>query len=153
MRITDYLTPERIAPDLSSSDKEGVLGELAQVLVNNGDDLRDQVHQVLLERERLASTGIGHQVAIPHGKLDAIGTLMIGLGRSPKGVDYDSVDGLPAHLFFVLVAPSNSTAMHLKALARISRLCRDDDLRQQILDADDSETIYSILVEEDRKFG
>src|SRR5437016_10281138 len=122
MKIVDFVWPELFLPDLVAHDKAEVIKDLVSHLAAhvNGVD-REQLAKVLMERERLASTAIGEGVAIPHGKLDAVGKLVACVGRALEGVDFDSMDGRPTHLFFVLVAPENSTGVHLKALARISR--------------------------------
>lgn len=154
MQIADYITLNRVLADMRSTSKPEALAELA-ALVTNGraPGIREQLMRVLAERERLASTGIGEEVAIPHGKLDAVGTLVVGLGRSAPGVDFESVDGKPTRLFFVLVAPENSTGIHLKALARISRLCKAPDFRSRLLAAGDAEEMFQILCAEDAKFA
>jgi PTS system nitrogen regulatory IIA component len=110
------------------------------------------LHRVLAERELLASTAIGDGIAIPHGKLDNIDHLVGALGRSVGGLAFDSIDGKPTHLVFMLVAPSNSAGVHLKALARLSRLFRDGSLRQRLLESPDSATMYRIIDEEDAKY-
>lgn len=153
MQITEFLSEDRILARMQARSKDEALVELAEMLAGDrGDDFRDQIARVLQERERLASTGIGAQVAIPHGKLDAVGTLLMGLGRSEEGIDFESVDGEPTHLFFVLVAPEKSTGDHLKALARIARLCREEELRQGLLSAKDSAQMFELLRQEDSKY-
>jgi PTS system nitrogen regulatory IIA component len=91
-------------------------------------------------------------VAIPHGKLDAVGKLVACVGRSRTGVDFDSIDGQPTHIFFVLVAPENSTGIHLKALARISRLFKDPEFRARLLAAPDAAGMFKVIAEEDAKY-
>jgi PTS system nitrogen regulatory IIA component len=108
--------------------------------------------RVLAERERLASTAIGEGVAIPHGKLETVSGLLACIGRSRRGVEFDSLDGQPTHLFFVLVAPASSTGVHLKALARISRLFKDEAFRRRLLAAPDAATMFRIVVDEDGKY-
>jgi nitrogen PTS system EIIA component len=107
---------------------------------------------VLVERESLASTAIGEGVAIPHGKLPVVGEIVACLGRARAGVDFDSMDGLPTYLFFVLVAPESSTGAHLKALARISRVFKDADFRRRLLAAPDRESMYQVVSDEDAKY-
>ena len=113
---------------------------------------RDTLLRVLVDREQLASTAIGEGVAIPHGKLPTVGEIVACLGRAPGGVDFDSMDGQPTFLFFVLVAPENSTGAHLKALARISRVFKDADFRRRLLAADDADAMYRVIAEEDAKY-
>ncbi len=153
MKLLDFLQQDRIVPQLRSTDKEGVLAELAGVLVatqriKNG---RDAVH-VLLEREKLGSTGIGEGIAIPHGKLKELDEVVAVFGRSPDGIDFDSMDGAPVHLFFLLMAPENSASTHLKALARISRLLKDRAFREELLQADSQEALFEIIAREDEKY-
>lgn len=152
MKLADILRKNRVLAKLSAGNKEDVLAELAQVLVATGD-IREagSAVQVLLERERLGSTGIGEGIAIPHGKLRDLEGVVAVFGRSPEGIDFDSMDGAPVHIFFLLLAPENSASAHLKALARISRLLKDRSFREKLLKTDSSETLYDIIVEEDGK--
>ncbi len=148
MKISELLNPQAIGADLKASSKDAVLTELTEALLAVAPTLRrDEVLQVLQERERLGSTGIGDGVAIPHGKLKGIPELMLAFGRSVSGVDFESMDGQPAHLFFLLIAPEESVGVHLKTLARISKLLKDADVRQKMLDADDAEQIYQLICE------
>lgn len=152
MRIIEFLRVDRIAADMQAADKEGALRELADLL---GDDVvadRAAVLAAWIERERLASTGIGDGVAIPHGKLRSASGLVAAMGLSRRGVEFGSMDGRPAHLFFALVAPENSAGLHLKALARISRLLKDSDFRARLLDADTAEDLFRIVADEDAKY-
>jgi PTS system nitrogen regulatory IIA component len=110
------------------------------------------LRKVLEERELLASTAIGDGIAIPHGKLDSVDQLVGALGRSPRGLDFDSIDGKPTHLVFMLVAPTASTGIHLKALARLSRLFRDALFRQRLVQAADAAAMYQVIAEEDAKY-
>ena len=105
--------------------------------------------QVLLDRERLGSTGIGEGVAIPHGKLNNIDRQLIAFGLSRKGVDFDAMDGKPARLFFLLIAPEDSVGVHLKTLARISKLLKTSHARERLLSAADRAQIYRIISEEE----
>jgi nitrogen PTS system EIIA component len=150
MKISELLNPAAIAADLRAKTKNDILTEMTDALrqVESGLD-RDEIVKILQERERLGSTGIGEGVAIPHGKLKRIDRLLISFGRSPEGVDFDSMDGKPAHLFFLLVAPEESVGIHLKTLARISKLLKNSDVRRRLLEASDSSEIYRIIVEEE----
>src|SRR5512144_3016581 len=152
MKIVDFVGPELIVPRLAAHEKSAVIRELAEHVSGPQRIDREVLAKVLLERERLASTAIGEGVAIPHGKLDAVGKLVACVGRAPNGVDFDSMDGRPTHLFFVLVAPENSTGVHLKALARISRLFKDPEFRERLLAAPDASAMYRVVVEEDSKY-
>jgi len=152
MKIVDLLHPAAIAADIAATGKNEALAELTDVMMKVAGDLdRDEVIKVLQERERLGSTGIGDGVAIPHGKLKDIKKLLISFGRSRRGVDFDSMDGKPAHLFFLLIAPEESVGIHLKTLARISKLLKSPEVRRQLLDASGSEEIYRIISEEEDK--
>jgi len=152
MKIVEILSPKGIIANLRGKGKPEVISELVDVLPL-GDLDKTKVVQVLLDRERLGSTGIGDGVAIPHGKLPGLGSIMAAFGRSLKGVEFDSLDGNPAHLFFVLLAPEDSAGLHLKALARISRLFKDGRFRRGLMAAKDEEEIYRLFLEEDEKYG
>jgi PTS system nitrogen regulatory IIA component len=153
MKITDILDEASIIQDLRSTSKKGVLEELSSVLVEGGKlPDRDKAVQVLLEREKLGSTGIGDGIAIPHGKMKEIKELVTSFGRSIEGVDFESIDNKPTYLFFLLVAPENSAGIHLKALARISRLLKDPSFRNRLMEARDRGDLFRIIAEEDEKF-
>jgi len=152
MKIAELLHPAAINDDLQATGKNEVLEELTDSImaVEEGLD-RSEVIRVLQERENLGSTGIGDSVAIPHGKLRDIDRLLLSFGRSRKGVDFDSMDGKPAHLFFLLIAPEESVGIHLKTLARISKLLKDSSVRNKLMEAEDGGEIYRIIVEEEEK--
>ncbi|ORJ59544.1 PTS sugar transporter subunit IIA [Geothermobacter hydrogeniphilus] len=150
MKIIDLLDPAAISADLQASTKAEVLGELTDALMRVEPSLdRDEVVAILQEREQLGSTGIGDGVAIPHGKLRKLDKLLISFGRSRGGIDFDSMDGRPAQLFFLLVAPEESVGVHLKTLARISKLLKNPSVRQALLDAEDAESIYGIIARQE----
>ncbi len=141
-----------IAAELQGTTKTEVLGELTEALLRVEKSLdREDVVRVLQEREKLGSTGIGEGVAIPHGKLKDLDRLLISFGRSSSGVDFDSMDGKPAHLFFLLVAPEESVGVHLKTLARISKLLKNPLVRKRLLDAGDAADLHRIIAEEEEK--
>ncbi|MCE9580237.1 MAG: PTS sugar transporter subunit IIA [Deltaproteobacteria bacterium] len=153
MKIVDLLRRELIVPSVHAGDKRGILEELAtHVATQNPKIDRAGLARVLIEREQLASTAIGEGVAIPHGKLAAVSEIVACLGRVPGGVDFDSMDGQPTFLFFVLVAPDNSTGAHLKALARISRVFKDAEFRKRLLAAADADAMYRVIADEDAKY-
>ena len=154
MKLTDILKPKQILPDMKSRGKRAVLEELCQALTAAGHADLDQskLLDVLVERERLGSTGIGDGIAIPHGKLTEVDDILLSFGRSQAGVDFDSLDGKPAHLFFLVVAPEKSAGVHLKALARISRLLKSSAVRQDLMDAKDADDIYAIVQSQDEDF-
>jgi PTS system nitrogen regulatory IIA component len=152
MKITNILRVESILPELKSKDKDGVIQELAEAVTRSEGSIQaGTLTEVLAEREKLGSTGIGSGVAIPHGKLPNLDRIVAAFGRSRPGIDFDSQDGEPAHLFFVLVAPENTAGLHLKALAKLSRLLKDSHFRQKLLDVSDAQAIYQAIAEEDEK--
>ena len=153
MRITDFLSVQSVLPALASREKKAVLREMADWLASNHEILdRDQVFQVLLKREKDCTTAIGEGVAIPHGKLAGVDRVLGIFARSCDGVDFASLDGGRTHLFFVLIAPENAAADHLKALARISRLLKDETFRRRLMEGKTSQDLYQIIAEEDQKF-
>ena len=150
MKIADLLDIKAISSELTSSNKIEVLAEMVDLLRRVQPDLdATELLAVLIDREELGSTGIGDGVAIPHGKLKGLDRLLMAFGRKQDGVDFDSMDNRPAHLFFLLLAPESEATLHLKALARISKLLRKEDIRRQLLDAPDPATLLSILSQED----
>ena len=151
MKILDALPKEAILVDLKAVDKEGVLGELVMPIAEIAGIEREDLVKVLMERERLGSTGIGEGIGIPHGKIRGLESLILGFGRSQKGVDFDSMDGMPAHIFFLLITPENSTGLHLKLLARISRILKNDPFKEKLLHATSRDEIYSIIKEEEEE--
>jgi PTS system nitrogen regulatory IIA component len=153
MKILDILTSEALVePALRGTDKTAVLRELASHLAAQIPGINaDALVEVLWERERLGSTAIGDGIAIPHGKLAGLQGVIGAFGRHPTGVDFDSLDGTPTHLFFLLVAPEDSVGQHLKALARVSRLLKDRAFRERLLAAPDRAALYALIREEDEK--
>ena len=152
MKITDFLTPERVIPALRGREKDEVLTEMADGLAASNSKLdKEKVRHVLSEREKISTTAIGEGVAIPHGKLAAVQRIEGLFARSPEGVDFASLDGGPTHLFFVLVAPEDGAADHLKALARISRLLKDPAFRSRLIAGTSREEIFDIIATEDQK--
>ncbi|MBI4777060.1 MAG: PTS sugar transporter subunit IIA [Deltaproteobacteria bacterium] len=152
MNLTDLLTEQHIISHLTCRDKESVLRELVSVLVDPKTNVTEEVmFNVLTERERLGSTGIGNGVAIPHGKVKGIDRLLVSFGRSAQGVDFDSLDGKPANLFFVLLAPENSTGVHLKLLAKISKMLKEKEFRTGLMRASSGEDIFKLIKNRDRE--
>ncbi|HSU91010.1 MAG TPA: PTS sugar transporter subunit IIA [Sporolactobacillaceae bacterium] len=153
MKITDILSADMIIPDLKGTTKPDILSELAKLLTSKYKEisLRDLL-AVLAERERLGSTAIGDGIAIPHGKLRGVAKIIGAFGRHVAGVDFDSLDGGPSQLFFVLVAPEDSASLHLKALARVSRLLKESSFRDHLIAAKDSDELYKLIKEEDAKY-
>ncbi|MFN0251251.1 MAG: PTS sugar transporter subunit IIA [Kofleriaceae bacterium] len=153
MKIVDLIKRDMVVPALNATDKRGILDELAAYMSGHHPRIdHAMLSKVLIEREQLASTAIGEGVAIPHGKLASVGEIVACLGRIPTGVEFDSMDGQPTYLFFVLVAPDSSTGAHLKALARISRVFKDPEFRKRLLAAPDAESMYQVVSDEDAKY-
>lgn len=153
MKITDILSRELILPDLKGKTKPEVLHELAAALASRHGEIRlDDLTATLGERERLGSTAIGDGIAIPHGKLRGVQRIIGAFGRHREGVDFDSLDGNPTHLYFVLVAPEDSASLHLKALARVSRLLKDASFRDKLLSAKDEDELFRLVKDEDAKY-
>jgi PTS system nitrogen regulatory IIA component len=152
MKICDVLDRKSILPDLKARNKLGVLEELVVPVAEIAGVTQDELTKVLMDSERLGSTGIGGGIGIPHGKMKNLESLVLGFGLSRKGVDFESLDGRPTHIFFLLVTPENSTGLHLKLLARISRILKNDPFKTRLLEASDSEEIFGIIKEEDEEF-
>ena len=150
MKIMDFLSQDAIIVDLKATDKKSAIVELAEVLKNtkkikNSDDIIN----IVLERERLGSTGIGQCVALPHGKTDLLQEQIGVLGISRKGIEFNSLDGEPVHIIFLLVGPVEVAGQHLKALSRISRLFKDKFLRQAIKEAKTTQEVIKLIQQED----
>src|SRR5437660_5694291 len=152
MKIAEFLRQDLILPDLQATDKAGVLRELCAPIARAHGLDAGKLTEVLLEREKLGSTGVGEGVAIPHGKLPGLPGLLAAFGRSKKGVDFAAIDGKPTYLFFVLFAPENSAGIHLKALARISRLFKSPPFRESIQSAGGPADVYRLVSTEDAKY-
>jgi len=154
MKISDFLCTEAIKADLKATDKKGVIEELIDLLIKEGavqKKHKAKIIEVLLAREALGSTAIGQGVAIPHGKTECVTKLIGSLGISKNGVDFDSLDGEPAHIFFLLVAPIDSAGPHLKALARIARLLKDKYFRENLKTSKDDKSILKLISLEDKR--
>ncbi|MDR1662974.1 MAG: PTS sugar transporter subunit IIA [Endomicrobium sp.] len=150
MKIMDFLSQNAIIVDLKATDKKSAIAELVEVLKNtkkikNSDDIIN----VVLERERLGSTGIGQGVALPHGKTDFLQEQVGVLGISHKGIEFNSLDGEPVHMIFLLIGPVEVAGQHLKALSRISRLFKDKFLRQAIKEAKTKQEVARLIQQED----
>ncbi len=152
MKFSEIFKPQSIITNLNAHDKKGVLEELSQIITEQEPSLNKRtLLQVLLERERLGSTGIGDGIALPHGKLKGLNKLLISFGRSIDGLNFDSIDEQPAYLFFLLLAPENSAGMHLKALAKISRMLKDGNFRRRLMDAKSREEVYEVIIDKNEE--
>lgn len=150
MRVTDFLETEVVIPDIQAADKAGALEELVQRLAEHHQvGHAGRLLEVIQAREQVCSTAIGEGVAIPHGKVPGAKRVVAAFARSLKGIDFDAQDGQPTHLFFLLVAPENSTSEHLNALARVSRLIKDRALREKLMQAGSAEEIMQVIRDRD----
>ncbi|MBI3785640.1 MAG: PTS sugar transporter subunit IIA [Deltaproteobacteria bacterium] len=153
MKLIDILPETLLIAELKGTTKDAVLRELAERLAANYPEIdAARLLDVLWERERLGSTAIGDGIAIPHGKLSSVKGVIAAFGRHTAGVNFDSLDGKPTRLIFLLVAPAESVGLHLKALARVSRLLKEVDFRQRLLTAPDESSLYRAMREEDEKY-
>jgi PTS system nitrogen regulatory IIA component len=150
MKITEMLKREFVLEQLKAGNKRDALAELVGVFAQGriNVDSEAMLH-VLLERERLGSTGIGDGIAIPHGKLPGLEEMVVSFGRSREGIAFEAMDGKPVHLFFLLMAPENSAGQHLKALAKISRMLKDENFRKNLLAAKMHEDLFRTIAEKD----
>jgi PTS system nitrogen regulatory IIA component len=152
MKIMDFLSDKAVSVDLRSKTKKDVINELVDLLgqaveIKNKGELVN----ILLAREALGSTGIGQGIGIPHGKSPNVKKLTAAFALSKEGVNFESLDGEPTHIFFLLVAPEESAGPHLKALARISRLLKDKYFRDTLIKANDPKEVLKIIKTEDSK--
>jgi len=152
MKLGDIIREDFIIPELRAKDKKGVLEELAEVICSHGESIeKASLVKVLVERERLGTTGIGDGVAIPHGKLPDLDQPVVSFGRSKKDLDFDAIDGQPVHLFFLLVAPENSSGAHLQVLAKIARILKNSAFRKRLLEAETRQDIYQTIIQTDEE--
>lgn len=150
MDISEFLYPEAITLNLASKEKKGAITELVELLSKNNKvkDAAKAIH-IVLDREKLGTTGVGQGVAIPHGRTETVNKIIGAFGISKNGVQFDSLDGEPAHFIFLLLSPPDNTGQHLRALARISRLFKDKFFRKALLDATKKEEVFDIIEKED----
>jgi nitrogen PTS system EIIA component len=145
MPLTDLLTPQAVMPALKVNSKKQALQELAARAAALCGRSEREVLDVLAQRERLGSTGIGNGIAIPHGKLPKLERLFGVFARLDRPVDFEALDGQPVDLLFLLLAPEAAGADHLKALARVARLLRDAEVARKLRESRDAEAIYAVL--------
>lgn len=150
MKITEMLRQEFVWGELKGKNREEVLAELTGVFkkVEITLDSREML-KILMDRERLGSTGIGEGVAIPHGKMAGLKETMVSFGRSREGIDFEAMDGRPVHLFFLLMAPENSAGLHLKVLAKIARMLKDPVFRKNLMEAKLADDLFAVISEKD----
>ncbi len=152
MKILDVLNTSAINLNLKAKDKKGILDELVAPVAKNSGAGHEKLVKVLMDRERLGSTGIGGGIGIPHGKLRHLNDSILGFGLSREGVDFESMDGRPTHIFFLLLTPESSAGMHLKLLARISRMLKNDNLKERLMQAHTAQDVVDVIQEEDEEF-
>ena len=151
MRLTDILTPERIKAPLIATTKPQVLAELVDVLADTGGASdRDKALAAVLEREQTRTTGIGHGLAIPHGKSNAVSDLVLAVGRTATPVAFHSIDGKPVTLLVMLISPVDRIGPHIQALARISRLFSSDTFRNKLNHAKDAAEMWHLIREQEK---
>jgi nitrogen PTS system EIIA component len=145
MEIEDLITPARVIAGLKATSKKQVLQELARRAALDTGLPERSVFDVLLERERLGTTGVGNGIAIPHGRFAGLETIYGLFVHLETPVDFDAVDDQPVDLLFLLLAPETAGADHLKALARVSRLLRDRPICEKLRGSDTSDALYAVL--------
>jgi PTS system nitrogen regulatory IIA component len=146
------LKREFVIEELKSKNKQDVLAELSGVLLASGHELdTNLLVKILLEREKLGSTGIGDGIAIPHGKLDGLTDLIVSFGRSREGIAFDAMDDRPVHIFFLLMAPENSAGPYLKTLAKLSRMLKDAPFRKTLMAAKTRDQLYDAIALKDEE--
>ena len=151
MSLLEILSANSTLVGLKGTTKDEIIEELVDSLeVGASITDRDKVLEAVLEREKIMSTGIGDGIAIPHGKSDAVVQLTAALGIHKRGVDFEALDGEPAFVFFLLVSPANVSGPHIKALARISRMLKNDSFKKRLIEADSAQAVLEIIEEEEK---
>ena len=149
--LLDIIGKDHILPDLKATSKKEVLEELVDTITPQGlKERKENIHAIILERENLGSTGIGEGIAIPHGKLKDLKKIEVCFGRSSQGIPYDTADGKPVHLFFMMLAPEKAAGQYLQILARLSRFLKNENNRSLLMNADNIDTVAAILDQKDK---
>ena len=151
MKLVDFLRPEAVMAELAGEGAAAVLAQLARPVAQAFRLEERRLVEVLLEREKLGSTGVGEGVAIPHAKVPGLPELAASLGRSTRGVDFKAIDGRPTRLFLALFAPESAAGSHLQALARVSRLFKSAAFREALLSAPDASAMWKLVQQEDAR--
>ena len=151
VKITDYITEDLIDLDLKSKNRESILVELSKLLERSKNILVEDndIYKALVDREKLGSTGIGKGVAIPHAKTESAKELTVAFGISRKGIDFNSMDDEEVHIFFVFASPNKDSQIYLKVLARISRLIREENFRQNLMDCKTAKEVIACISEKE----
>ncbi|RMD93239.1 MAG: PTS sugar transporter subunit IIA [Calditrichaeota bacterium] len=154
MKLKEILSEDRIKIPLESEEKKKIIEELVDLVVQskNLQDKKDNILKAVLEREAVMSTGVGDEVAIPHGKADGLDDIVAALGVTKKPVDFQSLDGKPVRLVWLLVGPQDKTGPHLKALSRISRLMHKKDFKDKLLQINSPKEMIEAITAEEEKF-
>lgn len=146
MNLGDLLEKDLILPKLKAGTKKQVLAELVAAAADKLPELeRDTALEVLIEREKLGTTGIGNGIAIPHGKMDHLENIVVVVGRSVLGVEFDALDQKPCHIFFLVLAPEQVAGLHLRVLAHISRLLKEEAFRKAFVEAETGDDLWRLL--------
>jgi len=145
MTLTDLIAPDAVVPALKVNNKKQAIQELAVRAAELTGQNERAILEILLQREKLGSTGVGNGVAIPHGKLPKLGRLFGLFARLERPIDFEALDGQPVDLIFLLLAPETAGADHLKALARVARLLRDPNIARRLRDSRDADALYAVL--------
>ena len=145
MPLNDILTPDAVLASLRVNGKKQALQEMSERAAMVSGLPAREIFDSLLQRERLGSTGVGDGIAIPHGKLAKCARIFGVFGRLERPIDFDALDGLPVDMIFLLIAPENAGADHLKALARVARLLRDSAIARKLRASHDAEALYAVL--------
>jgi len=145
----DLITPQAILANLKAGSKKQALQDMARRAAELTGQHERAVFDVLLERERLGTTGVGHGIAIPHGKLPGLERVHGVFARLERPIDFDAIDEQPVDLIFLLLAPEHAGADHLKALARVSRLLRDQGMCEKLRGSDNADAIYALLTQQE----
>ncbi len=152
MQLKEILRKEAILIDLKATTKDEVIKELVELVADTyGIKGKKELVENVIKREKLGSTGMGQGIAIPHCKCEKLENIFLAIGISKEGIDFKALDGEPVYIFFILVAPSTSAGPHLKALARISRLLRDEYFCRSLRNAPSAQAVYNIVVSDDEK--
>ncbi len=153
MKLVDILKTENVKIPLKGKTKEEIIEELVDLIAASDPEVdHEAVHQAILDREKTMSTGIGQGVAIPHGKTEGVEELIGAFGIAPEGVDFDSLDNEPTHLFFLLVSPVGPAGPHLRCLSRISRLLNREEFREHLIKAGSPEEAVKIINDEEKQY-
>jgi len=153
MNISDVLDKKAVIPNLKSQSKNEIIKELAEGLSSVVPNLNNErLVESLLEREKLCSTAVDSGIAIPHAKLSGISNIVAQFGKSAQGIPFDSLDGKPTQLFFMIIAPENATGSHIHLLARISKIFKNPELRAKLIKSNNGDEIFELLMREDEKY-